>query len=119
LKLVRWSELEFEGKLDRARAANLIEGVETAIRAAGAQAAREGLRRVAEQRTGQVIVRRAEVGVIEDVEELQSKAKAQLLGEMKRGVDWVRVLSPFNGQHPKEPSMTPNKGDPRRFTPLR
>ena len=41
-------KLKFERKLDRARAADLIQRIEAAIRAAGAQAAGKGLRRTAE-----------------------------------------------------------------------
>ena len=35
-----WLELELEGELDGARSADLVEGVETAIGAAGTEAAR-------------------------------------------------------------------------------
>lgn len=49
---MRWSELELEGELDGAGAADLVEGVEAAIGAAGAQAARQRLRRAAEERAG-------------------------------------------------------------------
>jgi hypothetical protein len=45
---VRCSELELEGELDGAGAADLVEGVEAAIGAAGAEVARERLRRVDE-----------------------------------------------------------------------
>ncbi len=41
------SELELEGELDGARAADLVEGVEAAIRAARAEAVRKHLRGVA------------------------------------------------------------------------
>ena len=41
------SELELEGELDGARAADLVERVEAAIGAAGAQAAGQRLRRAA------------------------------------------------------------------------
>ena len=77
------SELKLQGQLDRARAADLIERVETAIRAAGSQAAGQRLRRLAEQCVGQVVVGRAEVRVVEEVEELASETKPHLLGEMK------------------------------------
>ena len=46
------SELELEGELDGAGAADLVEGVETAIGAPGAKAAGQRLRRVAERRAG-------------------------------------------------------------------
>jgi hypothetical protein len=45
---VRWSELEPEGELDGVGAADLVEGVEAAIGAAGAEAAGQRLRRVDE-----------------------------------------------------------------------
>ena len=67
---VRCSELQLEGELDGAGASDLVEGVEPAIGAAGAKAARERLRCVAEQRTGQHVVGIAEVRVVENVEEL-------------------------------------------------
>jgi len=43
---------ELEGQLDGARAADLVEGVEAAICAAGAEAVRQRLRRISKQRTG-------------------------------------------------------------------
>src|SRR6267378_2298315 len=76
-------ELELEGELDRAGAANLVERVETAKGAAGAQAARQRLGRVAEQRAGQIVVGVAEVWVVEEVEELGAETKPHLLGEVK------------------------------------
>ena len=76
-------ELELEGELDRAGAADLVQGVETAIGAAGAETARQRLRRVTEERIGQVIVGIAEVGMVEDVEELGSEAEPQSFGEGK------------------------------------
>ena len=72
---VRWSELEFEGELEGAGAADLVKGVEAAICAAGAQAARQRLRRATEQGAVQGVVGVAEVRVVEDVEELGSKTK--------------------------------------------
>jgi len=77
------SELEFEGELDRAGAANLVERVEAAIGAAGAEAACQRLCRVAEQRTGQHVAGIAEVRVVKDVEELGSETKFHLFGEVK------------------------------------
>src|SRR5215472_47782 len=38
------SELELEGELDRSRSADLVQGIQTAIRATGAQAACQRLR---------------------------------------------------------------------------
>ncbi len=70
-----------------------VEGIEAAIGAARAQAARQSLGRVAEQRvtgtnccgprTGQRVVGIAEVWVVEDVEELRTEAQPQLLGQVK------------------------------------
>ena len=65
--------------MDRARAADLIERVEAAACAAGAETARERLRRTAEEGVGQNVVGRAEVGVIEDVEEVRPEVEIQLL----------------------------------------
>ena len=55
------SKLELEGELDRPRPANLVERVETTIGPTGPQAARECLRRVAEQGAGEVVIGIAEV----------------------------------------------------------
>ena len=57
------------------RAANLIKRVETAIGAAGAQAARQGLRRVPKQGTCQIVVGTAEVWVVKDIEKLSPETK--------------------------------------------
>jgi hypothetical protein len=59
--MLRWdgSELELEGELDRAWAADLIERIQTAIRATGAQAARQHLGGVSEKRIGQTVDGRA------------------------------------------------------------
>jgi len=46
------SKLKLECQLDRSRSANLIQRIETAIRAAGPQTVRQRLRRVAEQGAG-------------------------------------------------------------------
>src|SRR5690242_19809017 len=69
------SELKLERQLDRARSADLVERVETAILATGPEAARQGLRRAAEQRAGQVAVGISEVRVVQDVEEFSPKTK--------------------------------------------
>lgn len=44
---------------------------------------RQGLGRVAEEWAGQAVVGRAEVGVVEDVEELASETEPHLPGEVK------------------------------------
>jgi hypothetical protein len=84
---VRWSELELEGELDGAGAADLVEGVETAVGAAGAEAARQSLRRVTEERIGQVVVGITEVRMIKDVEELGTETEPYPFGEMKLPLD--------------------------------
>src|SRR5690348_8570514 len=73
------SELELERQLDRARSADLIERVKSAIRAAGPQTVGQGLRRAAEQRACQDCSRIGEVGVVQDVEELGPETKPHLL----------------------------------------
>jgi hypothetical protein len=60
------SELEFQGELDRAWSADLIERIQTAIRATGAQAARQHLGGVSEKRIGQTVDGRAEAWMVED-----------------------------------------------------
>ena len=76
-------ELKLERQLDRARAADLIQWAESAVGPTGAQAARQRLRRVAEKSVGQSIVGRAEVGVVEDIEELSPKAEIHLFSDAK------------------------------------
>jgi hypothetical protein len=93
-------KLELEGELDGAGAADLVEGVEAAIGAAGAQAACQRLRRVAEQGAGQAVVGIAEVGVVEDVEELGLKTKPHLLSKMKLALQrYIRLRSSETAQH--------------------
>ena len=76
-------ELKFQGQLDRARAADLVQRAEAAIRTAGAEAARQCFRRVAEQGAGQTVGGRAEIRMVEDVEELGAETKGSLLGDLK------------------------------------
>ena len=76
-------ELKFQGQLDRARAADLVQRAEAAIRTAGAEAARQCFRRVAEQGAGQAVVGAAEVRMIKNVEELRAETKAYVFRDMK------------------------------------
>ena len=93
-------ELELESELDRTRAANLIQRVETAIGATGAQTARQRLRRVAEPGVGQVVVGIAEVWVVKDIEKLGSEAKPHLLGQVKLPLQRkIRLPSSETPQH--------------------
>src|SRR5262245_1392663 len=77
------SKLQLQCELDRAGSADLVERVETATRAAGAQTVRQCLGRAAKQRTGEVVVGTAEVGMVKDIEELCSETKFYLFGEAK------------------------------------
>jgi len=77
------SELQLQGQLDRARAADLVERIEAAVGSARAKAAGQSLGRVAKESVGDAVVGRAEVGVIEDVEELATETESDFLGEVK------------------------------------
>ena len=77
------SELKLQRKLNRTRSANLIERIESAAGAASSQTVGERPRRAAEQGAGQGIGGIAEVGMVEDVEELGAETQTHLLGEMK------------------------------------
>ena len=79
-----YSELKPNGQLDRARASDLIERVEAAVGAAGAEAACERLGRVAEKWVRQVIVGRAEVRMVTDIEALRAETKTDFLRHLKR-----------------------------------
>ena len=77
------SELKFERQLDGSRAANLVEGIEAAVGAAGAEATGQRLCRKSEQGAGQVVIRRAEVGVVEGIEQLRPELEVQSLRQVK------------------------------------
>ncbi len=100
------------GQLDRAGTANLIEGVEAATRAAGAQTACERLRRAAKEGAGQAVGGTSEVGVVQDVEEFGPAAKAQPLGEAKDALQAdVRLCSIEAAQHVASEIALPAGGD--------
>jgi hypothetical protein len=80
---IHCSELKLERQLYRSWAADLIERIEISIGATGAQAARQCLRRLAKQWAAQDVVGASEVWVVENVEELGSEKKRQLLGGVK------------------------------------
>ena len=80
---VRWLELELEGELDGAGAADLVKGAEAAALPATAQRASQHLRGLAELRRAEVVDRAAEIGVIEDVEEIGARLKSKPLGEVE------------------------------------
>src|SRR6185503_5320776 len=77
------SKLEFQCQLDRAGPADLVERVEAAAAATGAETVRERLRRAAEQGTGEDVVGTTEARVVEDVEELRPKREPCLLAHAK------------------------------------
>src|SRR5258708_6470126 len=81
------SELKFQRQLDRARPADLIERVESAIGAAGPQTIRQGLRGPAEQGVGQDVAGIAENWVVQYVEELSPETKVDPLHDVKLPLD--------------------------------
>ena len=92
--------MKFKRKLDRARSANLVERVETTIRTTGPETAREGLRRVAEQRIGQAVVGIAEIGMVENIEKLRPESQIQLFRNPKLPLEsYVRLRCPQASQH--------------------
>jgi len=94
------SKLHLQRQLNRPRPANLIQRIKPAIRAAGPQAVRQRLRRVAEQRASQHVCWVAEVGVIENVEELGAEAKPHLLSDAKHPLHPdIRLRSVEAAQH--------------------
>src|SRR5262245_41228250 len=110
--MVASSELQLHRELDRARPADLVEGVEPAVGAAGPEAAGQGLRRAAEQPIAQVADRRAEVRVVEDVEELGSEQERCVVAEpeapLQRNVD---LRGPETPQHiAAEIALLPGRG---------
>ena len=76
-----YSELKPERQLDRPRAADLVQRIEAAALAAAAQCAVQRLRRLPEQRRGEVVYRAAEVGVVEDVEDIGAGLQRKPLAE--------------------------------------
>src|SRR5215471_4095919 len=55
---------------------------------------------MAEQRIGQVVIGRPEIGVVEDIEELRPEPQVQLLGERKLPLEcYIRLRSSKTPQH--------------------
>src|SRR5215472_3804720 len=77
------SELKFQRQLNRARAADLVQGIEAAALPATAQGVGQHLRRLTELRRTQVIYGAAEIRVVEDIEEIGPRLKEKLLGKRK------------------------------------
>src|SRR5215471_16158536 len=69
------SELELEGELDRARAADLIQRIEAAALASASKRVIQHHRGFPELRRAQVVDRASEIGMVEDVEEIASRLK--------------------------------------------
>src|SRR5580692_4173525 len=77
------SEQELQGQLHRARSANLIQRIETAILAAGSKRCSQHLRRLPELWRTHVVDGRTEVGVVEDVEQIRSCLKRKPLAQFE------------------------------------
>ena len=90
-------ELELEGELDGAGAADLVEGAEAATLPATAERAGQHLGGLAELRRAEEVDRAAEIGVIEDVEEIDARLKSKPLGEVElppqRGIELDCIAS--------------------------
>jgi len=71
------SELRLQRELDRARAADLVQRIEAAALAAGAEPAIQRLGGIAELRRGDVVDRRTELRVIEDVEKIGARLQRE------------------------------------------
>lgn len=69
--------MQFCRELDRARAADLVERVKASALAAAAERSRQHLCRLPELWRAQVVRRGAEVGVVEDVEEISSSLERE------------------------------------------
>ena len=76
-------ELQLKRKLDRARAADLVQRIQAAVRATRAEAVAECLCRVAELGTREISDLGTEVRVVEDIEELSPEAKLYLFCQVK------------------------------------
>src|SRR5260370_2585234 len=92
------SELELEGELNRARSTNLVKRAEAAALPATTQRAGQHLRGLAELRRAEEIDWAAEIGVIEDVEEVGARLKSKPLGEVElppqRAIDLDCIAPP-------------------------
>ena len=93
----RGLENQLQGQLRRARAADLIQRIEAASLAAASQRGSQHLGRLAEERRTHVVGRRAEVGVVEDVEKIRARLKRKPLPEFElppqRQIDLRRAES--------------------------
>ena len=69
--------------MDRARPADLVQRVEAASLATGAQGGGQRLGRFPEERRAEVVCRGSKVGVVEDVEEIPSRLKGKPVEDLE------------------------------------
>src|SRR5262249_50516140 len=94
------SKLKLKRELDRARSANVVERVETAVRAAGPETVRQRLRRAAKEGAGQAVGGISEVWVVQDVEELSPESQPHILRNVKLPLERnIRLRSSESSQH--------------------
>ena len=90
-------EYQLQRQLCRARAADLVQRIEAAGLAAGAERCSEHLGGLAEERRAHIVGRRAEIGVVEDVEEIGARLEGEALIELElpaqRQIDLGRAES--------------------------
>lgn len=80
----RRSELQFQRELHRARATNLVESVKPAAQAASTEAGAKHLLRSSERgNRGNCIDRIRKIGMIEDVEDVDSGLQVQSLSKIE------------------------------------
>jgi hypothetical protein len=70
--------LQFQGKLDRARSADLVKRIEAAALAATSQVVVQHLRDLTKLRRDEEVYRVAEVRMIQDIEEIASRLNRKL-----------------------------------------
>src|SRR5262245_33742090 len=94
------SELESQRQLDRTRSADLIERIESAVRAAGAEEVSEGLCRAAKERAGKEARGAAKVGMVQDIEKLAPETEAHSLSDAEDPLHAdIRLGSVETAQH--------------------
>src|SRR5271165_3035110 len=91
------SEYNLQRQLHRPRPPNLIQRIEAAILPTAAERGSQHLGRLPEERRTHIVCRRAEVGVVEDVEKVRSHLKRKLFAEFElsaqRQIDLRRTES--------------------------
>src|SRR5271157_5913896 len=75
------SKLQLQRQLHRPRPANLVQRIEAAALAAASQPVIQRLRRLSEQRRGEVVDGAAKIGVVEDVEHVRAGLQRKPLAE--------------------------------------